>query len=113
MCLANDVATTLSQYVINAGPGPKLIKTTSVKTSPIDMTIEGICGRLRLIAATEKEAMLSSTQGNLYCAGEAEKERTAMGIERRPTPKRYSLQRSGRSAQLIKIVSLCGWPQKS
>jgi hypothetical protein len=75
------------------------------------MTIEGICGRLRLIAATEKEARLSSIQGSPYSAGEEEKETIARGTEPRKTIRRYSLQRSGKSFQLINTMSLNGQPQ--
>src|SRR5882672_11016802 len=99
MCRVNEVAMTFAQYVINAGPGPKLISTTNVKTSPIEITIEGICGRLKLIAATEKDARLRRIQGSPYSAGKAEKETIAIGIETRQITMRYNLQRSGKSFQ--------------
>jgi hypothetical protein len=52
------------------------------------MTIDGICGRLRFIAATEKEARLSKIQGSPYTAGEAENETIAIGMETRQTTRR-------------------------
>jgi len=65
-----------------------LINTTKVKTSPIDITIDGICGRLKFIAATEKEARLSKIQGRPYSAGEVENETIDIGMEAMHTIRR-------------------------
>jgi len=75
------------------------------------MTMDGICGRLKLIAATENDAKLSRIQASSYFAGEAEKDAIDMGIEERHTQMRYTLQRSGNSLQLINRMSLLGQPQ--
>jgi len=50
-----------SQYVINAGPGPKRSKITMMKTSPIEITAESL-GSLMLIVATKTEVIVKRNQ---------------------------------------------------
>jgi len=71
-----------------------------VNTSPIEIIIEGICGRLRLINATAKEARVSSSQGSRYDPGSVN-DATATGIAKRQIPPRYSFDRNGVSLHFI------------
>jgi len=72
-----------------------------VNTSPIEIIIEGICGRLRLINAIAKDARVSSSQGSRYDAGAAVNDATATGIAKRQIPPRYNFDRSGVSLHFI------------
>jgi len=72
-----------------------------VNTSPIEIIIDGICGRLRLINSTAKDARVRSFQGSRYDAGVEVNDATATGIAKRQIPPRYSFDRNGVSLHFI------------
>jgi hypothetical protein len=72
-----------------------------VNTSPIEIIIEGICGRLRLINATAKDARVSSSHGSRYEAGTSINDATATGIASKQIPPRYNLDRNGVSLHFM------------